>query len=388
MRGSPAPRDESVVWQMAGEGRRRDRRANGDAAGDAPLPAPLPTDYPALLAQLKAQIRGRRWARRWRSTANSILLYWRIGEVIVAQQEGATWGEAVLDRLSADLRRTFPGVSGLSRRNLYRMRAFYRAYRDRPEFVPQVVAQLPWGHNIALLEKLQDPATREWYARATIAHGWSRAILEAQIETRLDRRQGRATTNFARALPGAAVGAGPAGAQGPVHLRLPHPRAGGARAGPRARDSWPTCAPSCSSSGSGSPSSGSQYHLEVGGEDFYVDLLFYHVRLRCYVVIDLKLTAFKPEYAGKINFYLSAVDDLLRHPDDRPTIGILLCRGQNRVLVEYALRDIAKPLGVAGFTLAPALPARLAASLPTPEQLAAELDGTAASAPEEQGDDT
>lgn len=132
---------------------------------------------------------------------------------------------------------------------------------------------------------------------------------------------------------------------------------------------------------------GSQYHLEVGGEDFYLDLLFYHVRLRCYVVIDLKLITFKPEYAGKLNFYLSAVDDRLRHPDDGPTIGILLCRGQNRVLVEYALRDIAKPLGVAAFTLAPALPARLAASLPTPAPLEAELTGTEAHSSESENDD-
>ena len=351
------------------------------------MTTPLPTDYPALLERLKAQIRQAQVGAALAVNRELVLLYWRIGEVLVAQQEGATWGDAVLDRLSADLRRTFPGVSGLSRRNLYRMRAFYRAYRDRPEFVPQVVAQLPWGHNIALLEKLHDPATREWHARAAIAHGWSRAILEAQIETRLDRRQGQATTNFARTLPA------PQSELAQQVLKDPY-AFDFLTLGPEARERDLECGlPAHMRAfmlelGVGFAFLGSQYHLEVGGEDFYLDLLFYHVRLRCYVVIDLKLTAFKPEYAGKLNFYLSAVDDLLRHPDDGPTLGILLCRGQNRVLVEYALRDIAKPLGVAGFTLAPALPARLAASLPTPEQLAAELDGTAASAAEEQGDDT
>jgi predicted nuclease of restriction endonuclease-like (RecB) superfamily len=372
---------------MAGEGRRRDRRANGDAAGDAPLPAPLPADYATFLAHLKEQIRGAQVGAALAANRELILLYWRIGEAIVAQQERAAWGDAVLDRLSTDLRRAFPGVGGLSRRNLYRMRALYRAYRERPDFVPRVVAQLPWGHNIILLEKLPDPVLREWYARAAIAHGWSRAILEAQIETRLDLRQGRATTNFARALPAPQSELAQQALKDPYTFDF-------LTLGPDARERdlerglLAHLRAFMLELGVGFAFLGSQYHLEVGGEDFYLDLLFYHVRLRCYVVIDLKLTAFRPEYAGKLTFYLSAVDDLLRHPDDGPTIGILLCRGQNRVRVEYALRDIAKPLGGAGFTLAPALPARLAASLPTPEQIAAELDGTAASAPEEQGDDT
>lgn len=333
---------------------------------------PLPTDYALFLERLKVQIRQAQVGAALAVNRELILLYWRIGEAIVAQQEGAAWGDAVLDRLSADLRRTFPGVSGLSRRNLYRMRALYRAYRDRPEFVPQVVAQLPWGHNIALLEKLQDPATREWYARAAIAYGWSRAILEAQIETRLDRRQGQAATNFARTLPA------PQSELAQQVLKDPY-AFDFLTLGPEARERdlerglLAHLRAFMLELGVGFAFLGSQYHLEIGGEDFYLDLLFYHVRLRCYVVIDLKLAAFKPEYAGKLNFYLSAVDDLLRHPDDGPTLGILLCRGQNRVLVEYALRDIAKPLGVAGFTLAQALPEQLATSLPSAEQLAAEL---------------
>jgi predicted nuclease of restriction endonuclease-like (RecB) superfamily len=354
---------------MAERAGRRDARS---ATGEAPLAAALPADYPAFLQRLKEQIRGAQVGAALAVNRELILLYWRIGEAIVAQQERAAWGEAVLERLSADLRRAFPGVSGLSRRNLYRMRALYRAYRDRPDFVPQVVAQLPWGHNIALLEKLQDPALREWYARAAIEHGWSRAILEAQIETRLDRRQGRATTNFARTLPA------PQSELAQQALKDPYAFAS-LTLGPDARERdlerglLAHLRAFMLELGVGFAFLGSQYHLEIGGEDFYLDLLFYHVRLRCYVVIDLKLTEFKPEYAGKLNFYLSAVDELLRHPDDGPTLGILLCRGQNRVLVEYALRDIAKPLGVAGFTLAQALPAGLAASLPTPEQLEAEL---------------
>jgi len=362
-----------------------ERRRGARAAVEAAVAGTLPPDYTAFLARLKEQIRGAQVGAMLAANRELILLYWRIGEAIVMQQERAAWGDAVLERLSADLRNAFPGAGGLSRRNLYRMRAFYRAYRDRPDFVPQVVAQLPWGHNIALLEKLQDPATREWYARAAIAHGWSRAILEAQIETRLDLRQGQATTNFARTLPAPQSDLAQQALKDPYTFDF-------LTLGPDARERdlerglLTHLRAFMLELGVGFAFLGSQYHLEVGGEDFYLDLLFYHVRLRCYVVIDLKLTAFKPEYAGKLNFYLSAVDDLLRHPDDGPTIGILLCRGQNRVLVEYALRDIAKPLGVAGFTLAPALPARLAENFPTPEQLEAELAGTAPRASEDRDD--
>ena len=334
----------------------------------------LPEGYAPFLGELKTRIRQAQSRTALAINSALIELYWSIGEAIVQQQENAQWGESVLGRLSDDLRRGFPELKGFSRRNLYRMRAFYLAYREQPEFVPQVVAQIPWGHNTLLLEKIKESELREWYARATIQNGWSRAVLEAQIETRLHERQGAALSNFGRTLPTPQSELAQQVLKDPYNFDflslhdvaverdlerglLEHLKA------------------FMLELGVGFSFVGSQVHLEVGGEDFYLDLLFYHLKLRCFVVIDLKMTAFKPEYAGKMNFYLSAVDDLMRHPQDEPSIGILLCKSKNEVIAEYALRDISKPLGVAEYRLAEALPEKLEGSLPTIEELEAELEG-------------
>jgi predicted nuclease of restriction endonuclease-like (RecB) superfamily len=272
------------------------------------------------------------------------------------------------------LRKGFPELKGFSRRNLYRMRAFYLAYRDWSEFVPQVVAQIPWGHNTLLLEKLKEPALREWYARACIQHGWSRAILEAQIETRLHERQGAAVSNSEWTLPTPQSELAQQVLKDPYNfdfLSLHNE----AVERDLERGLLDHLKAFMLELGVGFSFVGSQVHLEVGGEDFYLDLLFYHLNLRCFVVVDLKMTAFKPEYAGKMNFYLSAVDDLMRHPQDEPSIGILLCKTKNRVLAEYALRDLNKPLGVAEYRLAEALLGKFEGSLPTVEELEAELEG-------------
>lgn len=262
-------------------------------------------------------------------------------------------------------------MKGLSRRNIIYMRAFAEAYPNR-EFVQQVAAQLPWFHNVATLTKLKDPALREWYLRACIEHGWSRAVLEAQMETRLHERSGKAISNFSCTLPAPQSELAQQVLKDPynfdflsthdallerdLHRKLLE----------HLRDFMLEL-------GVGFVFAGSQYHLEVGGEDFYLDLLFYHLRLRCFVVVELKTTEFKPEYAGKLNFYLSAADDILRHPQDNPTIGVLLCKDKNRVVVEYALRDVQKPMGVAEYRLAQALPAELKGSLPSVKDLEAEL---------------
>ena len=334
----------------------------------------LPDGYASLVKELKEHIR--RAQSQAALVVNSALieLYWSIGQAIAQQQESAQWGDGVLEQLSQDLRRDFPELKGFSRRNLYRMRAFYLAYRDRPEFVPQVVAQIPWGHNTLLLEKLKEPALREWYARASIQHGWSRAILEAQIETRLHERQGAALTNFKRTLPTPQSELAQQVLKDPYNfdfLSL-HDEA---VERDLERGLLEHLKDFMLELGVGFSFVGSQVHLEVGGEDFYLDLLFYHLKLRCFVVIDLKMTAFKPEYAGKMNFYLSAVDDLMRHPQDEPSIGILLCKSKNEVIAEYAMRDLSKPLGVAEYQLAEALPEKLEGSLPTVEELEAELEG-------------
>ena len=264
-------------------------------------------------------------------------------------------------------------LKGFSRRNLYRMRAFYLAYREQPEFVPQVVAQIPWGHNTILLEKLKAAELREWYALATIQHGWSRAVLEAQIETQLHKRQGAALSNFDQTLPAPQSELAKQVLKDPYNFDFLSLHDVAVERDLE-RGLLEHLKDFMLELGVGFSFVGSQIHLEVG-EDFYLDLLFYHLKLRCFVVIDLKMTAFKPEYAGKMNFYLSAVDDLMRHPQDEPSIGILLCKSRNEVIVEYALRDVSKPLGVAEYRLAEALPERLEGSLPSVEELEAELEG-------------
>jgi predicted nuclease of restriction endonuclease-like (RecB) superfamily len=262
-------------------------------------------------------------------------------------------------------------MTGLSARNLKYMRAFAEAYPD-PGFVQQVVARLPWGHNVRLLEAVKDPAEREWYARQAIESGWSRNVLAHQIAGGLYRRQGRALTNFARTLPAERSELAQQIVKDPYSFDF-------LSLGPDVlerdleRGLVEHLRALIMELGKGFAFVGSQYHLEVGDQDYYLDLLFYHLRLRCFVVIELKMEEFKPEFAGKMNFYLSAVDDLLRHPDDGPSVGIILCQSRNEVVVEYALRDTSKPMGVARYRLSPALPDELRRELPTVEELAREF---------------
>jgi predicted nuclease of restriction endonuclease-like (RecB) superfamily len=236
------------------------------------------------------------------------------------------------------------------------MRALAEAHPDHA-FVQQVVARLPWGRVIRLLENVKDVMRREWYARQAIEHGWCRNVLVHQIESNLYERQGKALTNFSRTLPAVQVlTLGPDLLERDIERGLlEHLRS------------------LILEMGKGFAFVGSQYRLDVGDQDFYLDLLFYHLRLRCFVVIDLKIEEFKPEFAGKMNFYLSAVDEQLRHPDDGPSIGIILCKSRNELIVEYALRDTAKPMGVSQYRLATALPDQLQGELPTLEEFAREL---------------
>jgi predicted nuclease of restriction endonuclease-like (RecB) superfamily len=279
-------------------------------------------------------------------------------------------GTAVIDRLARDLRRDFPEMTGLSSRNLKYMRAFAEAWPD-PAIVQQLVAQRPWGHNIRLLEALKQPEARSGYARQALAHGWSRAVLTHQIEGRLIDRAGKAPTNFAQTLPSPQSDLARELLKDPYDFEF---LAAAADISEREleRGLLDNLCERLLELGKGFAFVGSQYHLEIADQDFYLDLLFYHLRVRCFVVIDLEVDDFKPEYAGKMNFYLSAVDDRLRHPADAPTIGLILCKGRNEVIVEYALRDSAKPLGVAAYRVSSELPKQLEADLPTQTDLARE----------------
>ena len=334
------------------------------------LPA-KPEGYLELLDELKGRISAARVRAALAVNAELITLYWGIGKEIIARQEREGWGAKVLERLSDDLRTAFPDMKGLSVRNLKYMRDLARAWPEG-SIGQQLVAQIPWGHNIRLLQKVKDPAEREWYIRACIEHGWSRNVLEMQIETGLYRRQGGAASNFERTLPAPQSDLARETLKDPYNFEFltiaedAHERAIERGLVDHIRDFLLEL-------GQGFAFLGSQVPLSVGDEDFFLDLLFYHVKLRCYVVIELKAGGFKPEYAGKLNFYLSAVDDMLRHGDDQPSIGLVLCRGRNQVVVEYSLRDMSKPLGVSEYQLTESLPETLQGQLPSVEQLEAEL---------------
>ena len=333
--------------------------------------AQLPIGYPELLESLKARIRQAQIRATLSVNRELVLLYWHIGREILQRQEREGWGAKVIDRLALDLGREFHEMKGFSPRNLKYMRAFAEAWPDE-QIVQQAAAQIPWFHNVVLLEKVEDPAERLWYVRQTIEYGWSRNVLVHQIESKLYERQGKAITNFERTLPAPQSDLARSLLKDPYVFDF-------LTLGPQAQERDLEQAllnhlrDFLLELGKGFALVGSQYCLEIGGDEFYIDLLFYQLRLRCYVVIELKVGEFKPEYAGKMNFYLSAVDDLLRHPEDRPSIGLILCKSRNRLVAEYALRDLSKPMGVATYALTRALPKDLRSSLPTVEEIEAEL---------------
>ena len=333
--------------------------------------AQLPSGYGSFLEDLKERIRAARIKAALSANRELVQLYWDIGRRILGQQRARGWGAKVVERLAQDLRRAFPDMKGFSRANLLYMRAFAEAYPDSL-IVQQVAGQIPWFHNVILIEKIKDPATRLWYARKTIENGWSRAVLAHQIECGLHERQGKAVTNFDRTLPP------PQSDLAQQTLKDPYvfdflSMAEDAAERELERGLVEHVRKFLLELGVGFAFVGSQYHLEVEGDDFYLDLLFYHLRLRCFVVIDLKTEPFKPEFAGKMNFYLSAVDEYLRHPDDNPAIGIVLCKTRKKLIAEYALRNTKSPIGVSEYKLTRAIPAKLKSSLPSIEELEREL---------------
>ena len=273
-------------------------------------------------------------------------------------------------------------MKGFSRTNLLYMRAFADAYPEET-FVQQVAGQMPWFHNCVLIDRVKDAVKREWYILQTIEHGWSRNVLMLQIESNLYDRQGKAITNYGQSLPAPQSDLAQQLLKDPYNFDF---LTMGQDAHERdiERGLLNHIRSFLLELGVGFAFVGSQYHLEVDGDDFYIDLLFYHLKLRCFVVIDLKAGKFQPANAGQMNFYLSAVDDLLRHSDDKPSIGIILCKDKNRVVAEYALRDMSKPIGVSDFKITEALPDQLQGSLPTIEDLEAGLATPSDDAEDEQ----
>jgi predicted nuclease of restriction endonuclease-like (RecB) superfamily len=346
--------------------------------------AETPDGYGEFLKELKTRIRSAQIKAALSVNRELIALYWHIGKSIVERQGIERWGKAIVERLAADLRSEFPGVTGFSSGNIWRMRAFYLAWTDEVlaqpareldgHNLPQVVAGIPWFHNVILVEKLNDPRERLWYARETIVNGWSRSMLIHWIESGLYARKGNAITNFETTLPTVQSDLAAEVIKDPYNFDFLTLRADAAE-----RELEQGLVNHVQKFlvelGAGFAFVGRQVHIDIVDEDFYIDLLFYHLKLRCFVVIDLKARKFSPEYAGKMNFYLSAVDDLLRHPDDKPSIGIILCKSRNKVAAEYALRDIGKPIGISGYVtkLVESLPENLKGALPSTVELEAEL---------------
>lgn len=325
----------------------------------------LPDGYTEWLGDLMDRIRTTRQRAALAVNAELVQLYWHIGSEILNRQTAQGWGAKVIDQIAHDLRTAFPDMKGLSARNLRYMRAFAVPWPE-PAIVQQLVAQFPWGHNVILLNRFNTADDRIAYAQAAIKHGWSRSVLSMHIEARTLERSGRAISNFERTLPPETSDLAREIVKDPYNFEfLGVGREAVEREIEKALVDHVT--QFLVELGVGFAYVGRQVLLEVGGEDFFIDLLFYHLKLRCYVVIELKAGRFRPEHLGQLNFYLAAVDGEMAHPDDAPTIGILLCQSRNQVVAEYSLRGSTQPLGVAEY--------QLQASLPSVERLEQELSG-------------
>lgn len=329
----------------------------------------VPKDYARFIDVLKKEISTARTKAMLSVNSELVSLYWKIGTQILKRQKQDGWGTKVVEKVAQDLRHEFPGMTGFSAPNLHKMLKFAKEYPfTEPEFLSQAVIKLPWGHIIELLYSVKEYSEREWYLYKAIENGWSRNVLVHQIESGLYERKGQAITNFKNTLPAAQSDLTQQLFHDPYNLefldireKLKERQLEEALVN-KIRDFLLEL-------GAGFAFVGNQYKLNVAGDDFYIDLLLYHIKLHRYIVIELKNGPFKPEYAGKLNFYLSAVDGILRGPGDEPSIGLILCKSKNKVVAEYSLQDSPKPMGVSTYHL----PKKLKEILPSIEQLKDEL---------------
>jgi len=330
-------------------------------------------EYLNWIGELKAKIRKVRTRIALSVNSAVIELYWEIGKDIYLKQENAKWGSKIIDQIAIDLKHDFPDIKGLSRRNIYAMRQFYLFYSNEFEFVPQAVAQIPWGHNRLIISKLDSTEEALFYVNESINNAWSRELLEIEIQDKLFQRKGKAITNFKETLPQKQSDLAINILKDPYNfdfLGLEN------NALEKAIEDEITkhITKFLLELGKGFAFVGRQYKIEVSETDYFIDLLFYHLELQCYVVVELKAGKFKPEFAGKLNFYLSAVDSQLKKETDNPSIGIILCKKKDKIEVEYSLRDINKPLGISEYHLTEAIPENIKAQLPSIEEIEKELN--------------
>ncbi len=356
-----------------------ERKTFGASKTDVIIPVPvslqeMPSEYMGFLSKIKTFIKSERIKSILSANATMVMMYWEIGYLILNLQNSNGWGAKVIDRLSYDLKTSFPDMSGFSPRNLKYMRKFAKEWPER-EIVQRTVALIPWRSNITLLDKLTDKNSRLWYAQKTLELGLGKDMLAIQIETKLYERQGKAISNFNEALPPLESDMASQVFKDPYifdFLGTDDPR----REAELEQKLIDHIQKFLLELGQGFAFVGRQMHLEVGGDDFIIDLLFYHLKLRCYIVVELKSGKFEPGYVSQINMYLNIVDDLLKHPDDKPSIGLLLVKSKNQMVVEYALSGYLNPIGVANWEreISQSLPDNLKPSLPTIEEIELEME--------------
>lgn len=334
---------------------------------------PLSSDYNQLLAEVKDRIRSAQYAALKAVNTELVGLYWDLGRLIVEKQEQSGWGKSVVERLSQDLRKEFPGVAGFSVQNLWYMRQFHLEYREHEKLQP-LVGEIAWAHNLVIMSKCKDPLEREFYLRMTRKFGWSKNVLIHQIANQSYEKSLLGQTNFDQTLTPALRSQAKLAVKDEYtfdflelaeeHSERELERALIARVEDFLR-----------AMGGLFAFMGSQYRLEVDGREYFLDLLLFHRRLRSLVAIELKIGDFQPEFVGKMQFYLTALDRQVRQDDENPSIGIILCKEKNRTIVEYALHDANKPIGVATYEITRTLPKELKEQLPRPEEIAALLEG-------------
>ena len=343
----------------------------------------LNKEYKTWLADIKLKVRNAQLKAAVRVNSEMLLFYWNLGAEIVVKQAGAKWGDGLIDQLSKDLIAEFPEVKGFSRSNLMYIKKWYLFYSKTGSIVQQPVgqiaqqgiaqiAQIPWGHNIAIISKCKNVKEALFYVQSTLEHNWSRDVLIHQIEGGLYKREGKAITNFSRSLPKPHSDLAQQTLKDPymfdfMTMRKQYDE----------RDLETALVAHVTQFllelGAGFSFIGRQVPIKVGSQEFFIDLLFYHTKLHSYVVIELKTGTFEPGHAGQLNFYIRAVDKQLRKDGDQPTIGLLLCKTRDKLVAEYALSDIHKPMGVSEYKLTHSLPKKLKSSLPTIQEIEKEL---------------
>lgn len=331
------------------------------------------SDFGNWIIELKSKIHEAQRKIAYSINSQLIELYWEIGQSIAEKQENANWGSNFIEQVAVELKHEFPEIKGFSRRNLYAMCQWYNFYSKKYQFVPQPVAQIPWGHNRLIVTKIKDVEEAEFYCISTIENGWDRDTLEVQILNNLYKKAGKAINNFENTLPASQSKLVTQTLKDPYNFDFLGLHDDALE---RAIEDELTkhITEFLLELGKGFAFLGRQFKIEISETDYFIDMLFYHLELRCYVVIELKSGKFKPEHAGKLNFYLSAIDSQLRKPEDNPTIGILLCKSKDKIEVEYALRDINKPMGISEYRLTDAIPENFKTKLPSIEEIENEFE--------------